>query len=246
MSSTNTATHSSGKIRQKRFFRYSPKLLDRPIDHHIRNPLIVKKMGTPWKKWMKSPRTGIASILRWVNVCPYSTSIAASKRIVLRQSMGLLLPICGSLAVIGSRARGLFHLHSQQLQIVLFGRNWLKRQTITIFHPCRELDGSEQEGGIWQTVFLFFVDFTEAGVEVAAVDADVSILYSGAYLSAEKEIESAAVFSRWFHTGFEHVPVFPLAAIDARACYRHYLLQLTRIGIEQEDIVLVQWHFPNH
>ena len=68
-----TATQSSGNILQNRFFRYSPKLFDRPILHHIRKPLIVKKIGTPEKKLINSPNMGMLSIFKCANVCPYST-----------------------------------------------------------------------------------------------------------------------------------------------------------------------------
>ena len=68
-----TATQSSGNILQNLFFRYSPKLFDRPMLHHIRKPLNVKKIGTPEKKLINSPNMGMLSIFKCSNVCLYST-----------------------------------------------------------------------------------------------------------------------------------------------------------------------------
>lgn len=68
-----TAPHNSGNIRQKRFFRYSPKFFDLPMLPHIKKPLIVKKIGTPEKKFINSPNMGMLSMFICANVCPYST-----------------------------------------------------------------------------------------------------------------------------------------------------------------------------
>lgn len=72
---------------------YSSKLFERPMLHHIKKPLIVKKIGTPEKKLINSPNMGMLSIFKCANVCPYSTWNAANRRIRLRQS--LLPPLHG-------------------------------------------------------------------------------------------------------------------------------------------------------
>lgn len=65
---------------------YSSKLFERPMLHHIKKPLIVKKIGTPEKNPINSSIIGTSSSDKCINECPYITSIAASNRIKLRQS----------------------------------------------------------------------------------------------------------------------------------------------------------------
>ena len=132
-------------------------------------------------------------------------------------------------------------MQTHQPQIPLSHCNWLEPEGVATVHPTWELDGSELEGGVGQAVFLFLVYLLEAGLKVAAVDADVSVLNARAYFSTQEEVELVLVLTQRLHTGFEHITVFPFAAIDAAAGNRHNLLELARFGIEQEDVILIHW-----
>ena len=136
---------------------------------------------------------------------------------------------------------GLFHLHSNQPQIVLLGCYGLKVQGITVIYPCRELDSSKLEYCVWQTVFLLFVDFLESVFKIATIDSDKTILNAWAYLPAEEEIQFDLILARRLHTGLKYELIFPLTTIDTGTGYRHQFIQFTALRIEQEDIVLVQW-----
>lgn len=130
-------------------------------------------------------------------------------------------------------------MQTHQPQIPLPHCHWLEPEGVAIIHTTWKLDSSELEGGVGQAVFLFLVYLLEAGLKVAAIDADVSVLNARAYFSTQEEVEPVLVLAQRLHTGFEHITVFPFAAIDAAAGNRHNLLELARFGIEQEDVVLI-------